>query len=218
MKRKIIGIVLTAIICSCFDFASAARLTEIIQYHFQLSSVYGVKSSSDSKSINTNLWYLLKESEKHLQENMETLLKEESTRRKNLNAYITDWTKLMNALWYWKNRLNNELQNVASKIQYCQNQLTNANQKFITSLNIKNEAAFNQAVNIAKASRKCIWEEQVTQSSTRSLLNLVQNYTTKIEKRHNYLKNNQTLIIRHYDVLKPSLLKELYPISVELEN
>ena len=33
-----------------------------------------------------------------------------------------------------------------------------------------------------------------------------------------YLKNNKELIIKHYDILKPSLLAELYKISVMLEH
>ena len=32
------------------------------------------------------------------------------------------------------------------------------------------------------------------------------------------LKNNKELIIKHYDILKPSLLAELYKISVMLEH
>ena len=88
----------------------------------------------------------------------------------------------------------------------------------LTSLKSKNEVGFNQSINTAKLARKCIGEEQVSQSATKTLLQQVQSYTTKIEKRNNYLKNNQSLIIRHYDILKPSLLKTLYPISVQLES
>lgn len=36
--------------------------------------------------------------------------------------------------------------------------------------------------------------------------------------RITYLKNNKELIIKHYDILKPSLLVELYKISVMLER
>ena len=215
MRRKIVGI-LTAIICLGFGFASASRVSEIIQYHFQLSSIDWVMSSkTDSKNITTDIWYLFSQSEGYLKENMSSLLDNESTRRTNLSNYIVDWSSLLNALGYQKNKLNNALQTSAKKIQ---NQLTSANQRYLTSLKSKNEAVFNQSVNTAKLARKCIWEEQVSQSVTKTLLQQVQTYTTKIEKRNNYLKNNQALILRHYDVLKPSLLKTLYPISVELES
>ena len=219
MRRKIVGILLTAIICLGFGFASASRVSEIIQYHFQLSSIDWVMSSkTDSKNITTDIWYLFSQSESYLKENMSSLLDNESTRRTNLSNYIVDWSSLLNALGYQKNKLNNALQTSAKKIQNCQNQLTSANQRYLTSLKSKNEAVFNQSVNTAKLARKCIWEEQVSQSVTKTLLQQVQTYTTKIEKRNNYLKNNQALILRHYDVLKPSLLKTLYPISVELES
>ena len=218
MRKKILGILLTAIICLGFGFVSASRVSEIIQYHFQLSSIDWVMSKTDGKNITTDIWYLFSQSEEYLNKNIASLLNNESTRRTNLNNYILDWRSLLNALGYQKNRLNNELQKSASKIQQCQNQLTSANQRYVTSLKSKNEVGFNQSINTAKLARKCIWEEQVSQSATKTLLQQVQSYTTKIEKRNNYLKNNQSLIIRHYDILKPSLLKTLYPISVQLES
>jgi uncharacterized protein YaaW (UPF0174 family) len=52
----------------------------------------------------------------------------------------------------------------------------------------------------------------------KTLLAHVQSYLTSVTRRVNYLKNNQSLILKHYDILKPSLLKELYPIAVQLEN
>ena len=218
MRKKILGILLTATICLGFGFASASRVSEIIQYHFQLSSIDWVMSKTDGKNITKDIWYLFSQSEEYLNKNIASLLNNESTRRTNLNNYILDWRSLLNALGYQKNRLNNELQKSASKIQQCQNQLTSANQRYLTSLKSKNEVGFNQSINTAKLARKCIGEEQVSQSATKTLLQQVQSYTTKIEKRNNYLKNNQSLIIRHYDILKPSLLKTLYPISVQLES
>ena len=218
MRKKIIGILFTAIIWLGFGFASASRVSEIIQYHFQLSSINWVAGKTDGKNITTDIWYLLSQSEDYLKQNMSSLLDNESTRRKNLNTYISDWVSLLNALGYQKNKLNNQLQATASKIQQCQNQLTTANQKYVTSIQYKNEMGFKQSINSAKLARKCIWEEQVNQSAIKTLLQQVQNYTTKIEKRNSYLKGNQSLILRHYDVLKPSLLKELYPISIQLES
>lgn len=219
MRKKIIGVLLTAIIWLGFGFVSASRVSEIIQYHFQFSSINWVKSNKiDNKDITTDIRYLLKQCEGYLRTNVTSLLDNESTRRKNLNAYIADWTSLVSALWYQKNKLNIQLQNTATKIQSCQNQLTSANERYIESLKTKNELSFKQSVDKAKLARKCIWEEQVTQSAVRSLLDQVQNYSSKIERRNSYLKSNQSLIIRHYDVLKSSLLKELYPIAVELES
>jgi hypothetical protein len=52
--------------------------------------------------------------------------------------------------------LNNALQTSAKKLQGCQNQLTSANQRYLTSLKSKNEVGFNQSVNTAKLARKCI--------------------------------------------------------------
>ena len=219
MRKKIIGVLLTAIIWLGFGFVSASRVSEIIQYHFQFSSINWVKTTkTDSKNITTDIWYLLKQCESYLTTNVTSLLDNESTRRKNLNSYIADWTSLVSALWYQKNKLNIQLQNTATKIQSCQNQLTSANERYIESLKTKNELSFNRAVDKAKSARKCIWEEQVSQSAIKSLLDQVQNYSSKIERRNSYLKSNQSLIIRHYDVLKSSLLKELYPIAVELES
>ena len=201
------------------SITSASRVSEIIQYHFQYSSINWVKSSkTDTKNITTDIWYLLTQSNNYLKQDIAQLLDKEDTRKTNLNGYIVDWSSLISALGYQKNKLNNDLEKTTTKIQTCQNQLTTANQKYVTSLNSKNEYQFNQAVDNAKKAKRCIWEEQVNQSVEKTLLQQVQEYLTKIEKRHTYLKNNQALIIRHYDILKPSLLRELYSIAVELES
>ena len=51
-----------------------------------------------------------------------------------------------------------------------------------------------------------------------TLITQVKSNQNAISPRITYLKNNKELIIKHYDILKPSLLAELYKISVMLER
>ena len=51
-----------------------------------------------------------------------------------------------------------------------------------------------------------------------TLIVQVKSNQNAITPRITYLKNNKELIIKHYDILKPSLLAELYKISVMLER
>jgi hypothetical protein len=51
-----------------------------------------------------------------------------------------------------------------------------------------------------------------------TLIAQVKSNQNAITPRITYLKNNKELIIKHYDILKPSLLAELYKISVMLER
>lgn len=51
-----------------------------------------------------------------------------------------------------------------------------------------------------------------------TLIAQVKSNQNAITPRIIYLKNNKELIIKHYDILKPSLLAELYKISVMLER
>lgn len=51
-----------------------------------------------------------------------------------------------------------------------------------------------------------------------TLITQVKSNQNAITLRITYLKNNKELIIKHYDILKPSLLAELYKISVMLER
>jgi len=51
-----------------------------------------------------------------------------------------------------------------------------------------------------------------------TLITQVKSNQNAITPRITYLKNNKELIIKHYDILKPSLLAELYKISVMLER
>lgn len=219
MKKQVIGMFAIALF-GTISIASASRVTEIIQYHFQFWTKAGVKyeSTEVAKGDISDLWYVLTQSDYFLKENILNLLSDPSERSSNLTRYLRDGASLTNALWYQKNVLNSELQQTTSKIQLCQNQLTSANQQYTTSLNSKNENWFYQAIDKAKKARSCLWEEQVRQSAVKTLLAQVQNYLTLVQRRTTYLKNNQNLILKHYEILKPSLLKELYPIAVQLEN
>ncbi len=51
-----------------------------------------------------------------------------------------------------------------------------------------------------------------------TLITQVKSNQNAITPKITYLKNNKELIIKHYDILKPSLLAELYKISVMLER
>lgn len=51
-----------------------------------------------------------------------------------------------------------------------------------------------------------------------TLIAQVKSNQNAITPRITYLNNNKELIIKHYDILKPSLLAELYKISVMLER
>ena len=51
-----------------------------------------------------------------------------------------------------------------------------------------------------------------------TLIAQVKSNQNAITPRITYLKNNKELIIKHYDILKPSLLAKLYKISVMLER
>lgn len=55
-------------------------------------------------------------------------------------------------------------------------------------------------------------------SATQNLLSKLQSNQHAIEPRFTYLNTNKDLILKHYDILKPSLLAELYKISVMLEK
>ena len=217
MKKQVIGILAIALLG--FSFTSASRVTEIIQYHFQYWTKMWVEyvSTTNAKWDYSDLWYVLSQSDYFLKENISQLL-DSNERSTNLTRYLRDGTSLTNALWYHKNSLNSELQTIANKIQNCENQLSRANQLYTTSLSSRNENGFNQAVQSAQSARSCLWELQAQQSAVKTLLSQVDTYSTLINRRTTYLKNNQSLILKHYDILKPSLLRELYPIAVQLEN
>ena len=219
MKKQVIGILAIAVF-GCISIASASRVTEIIQYHFQYWTNAGVKyeSNETAKWDNADLWFILSQADNFLKENITKLLSNSEDRSSNFSRYLTDGIWLINALGYQKNSLNNELQSIARKIQLCENQLSTANQQYRSSLDNWNENGFYQAVEKAKKARSCLWEEYVSQNAVKTLLAHVQSYLTSVTRRVNYLKNNQSLILKHYDILKPSLLKELYPIAVQLEN
>lgn len=58
----------------------------------------------------------------------------------------------------------------------------------------------------------------MVERAIQTLIVQVKSNQNAITPRITYLKNNKELIIKHYDILKPSLLAELYKISVMLER
>lgn len=59
-------------------------------------------------------------------------------------------------------------------------------------------------------------EQGVMISANRALKDKAKRLISAIEPRVNYLQKNQSLIITHYDILKPSLLTELHRIAVQI--
>lgn len=198
------------------NIASATKVIEVINDHFQYDRLQS--QNINVKGDYTDLWFVLSQSEDFLNTNITQMLSSSEERSSNLSAYLRDGTSLQSALNYHSNSLTVELQQVENKIQLCKTQLSTANQLYVNSFKTRNENGFNSAVNSAQRARSCLWEQEVRQSALNNLLSQVKSYLSYVSKRTNYLKNNQSLILRHYDILKPSLLKELYPIAVELEQ
>lgn len=59
-------------------------------------------------------------------------------------------------------------------------------------------------------------EQRVLLSANRSLKEKIKRSIAAIEPRVTYLQKNESLIIQHYDILKPSLLAELHRIALQI--
>ena len=80
------------------------------------------------------------------------------------------------------------------------------------------EPLYTQAINQAKKARTCIGEYSVSTSSLTTLNNKISRYRSAIQKRTQYLQQNQNTIIKNYDILNINKLRELQNITSALES
>ena len=174
-------------------------------------------SSADQREKNTDLRFLFAESERFLSQDINLLLGA-SDRETTLENYLIDGENILSSLNYLESGLINEESTITSIRNTCETQLNQANTLYGASINSNDENWFLSSVESAKEARTCIAEQHVNLASIQALRNKRDRYTQIINARVSYLRNNQDLIIRHYDILKPQLLSNLYKISVDLEQ
>lgn len=174
-------------------------------------------SSADQREKNTDLRFLFAESERFLSQDINLLLGA-SDRETTLENYLIDGENILSSLNYLESSLINEESTITSTRNTCEAQLNQANTLYSTSINSNDENWFLSSVESAKEARTCIAEQHVNLASLQALRNKRDRYAQIINARVSYLRNNQDLIIRHYDILKPQLLSNLYKISVDLEQ
>ena len=174
-------------------------------------------SSANQREKNTDLRFLFAESERFLSQDINLLLGA-SDRETTLENYLIDGENILSSLNYLESSLINEESTITSTRNTCEAQLNQANTLYSTSINSNDENWFLSSVESAKEARTCIAEQHVNLASLEALRNKRDRYAQIINARVSYLRNNQDLIIRHYDILKPQLLSNLYKISVDLEQ
>lgn len=174
-------------------------------------------SSANQREKNTDLRFLFAESERFLSQDINLLLGG-SDRETSLENYLIDGENILSSLNYLESGLINEESTITSTRNTCEAQLNQANTLYSTSINSNDENWFLSSVESAKEARTCIAEQHVNLASLQALRNKRDRYAQIINARVSYLRNNQDLMIRHYDILKPQLLSNLYKISVDLEQ
>lgn len=174
-------------------------------------------SSTDQRKKNTDLRFLFAESERFLSQDINLLLGA-SDRETTLENYLIDGENIVSSLNYLESSLINEESTITSTRNTCEAQLNQANTLYSSSINSNDENWFLSSVESAKEARTCIAEQHVNLASLQALRNKRDRYAQIMNARVSYLRNNQDLIIRHYDILKPQLLSNLYKISVDLEQ
>ena len=174
-------------------------------------------SSAAQREKNIDLRFLFAESERFLNQDINLLLGA-SDRETILENYLIDGENILSSLNYLESGLINEESTITSTRNTSETQLNQANTLYSTSINSNDENWFLSSVESAKEARTCIAEQHVNLASLQALRNKRDRYAQIINARVSYLRNNQDLIIRHYDILKPQLLSNLYKISVDLEQ
>ena len=220
MKKK--GMLILLLLCFLFVRQGVfAGLGNILNLHLQYGGLKVSQKVSFSGNVQRNfsddLWFVFSQSDIFLQTNIPLLLEVEP-RSEKLISYLRDGNLLLQALNYHYSYIESELQTLESNFHTCEADLETANQNFSMSIANNNESWFYHAIEEAKKARSCMGEQGVMISANHFLKERIKRFISAIEPRVSYLQKNQELIIMHYDILKPTLLEELYHISLELEQ
>ena len=220
MKLQKIGISMFLVLILWTWTFSFWSFISLMEEHFSLArgnQSPTTFSSTNQREKNTDLRFLFAESERFLSQDINLLLGG-SDRETTLENYLIDGENILSSLNYLESSLINEESTITSTRNTCEAQLNQANTLYSTSINSNDENWFLSSVESAKEARTCIAEQHVNLASLQALRNKRDRYAQIINARVSYLRNNQDLIIRHYDILKPQLLSNLYKISVDLEQ
>lgn len=199
-----------------WTFSAFASLEPIIQTHLLYLSPQWFFQSSNTWGKQT-IWNSFQDSKHFISTDLSTLLSSPKTRESRLVTYLSMGENILNSLGYQQHLLTLSLQNHDNKLAQCTADLNHANQIFTNSFETNDESLFTQAVQQAQEANSCIGRENTFRHATLFLQKKVQALQKVISLRQAYLEKNKTLIIHHYDILKPSLLSELYNISLSLE-
>lgn len=166
---------------------------------------------------NTDIWFILQESEDFIKTDLTQLLKTDN-RSSILNDYIADGENLIQGLNYHYNQNATELQMSKSVLNTCKVQLSSANNNYNSALVHNNEILYNNAIVQAKQARSCIGEQSVSISSLQNLNRRIDRYRLAVNKRTSYLQNNRNTIINNYELLDSKKLSELQSITSILNS
>lgn len=195
----------------------SAGFLEVIENHYALAlGTPSVNHSRSKANQSQDIWFLFQQSEDFLQTDLPKLL-QSGERGKYLQNYLLDANMLLQGLRFQNNQLVQEIARINTLKSQCENALSQANTQYSEAFKANDELRFLTAVEKGKKARSCIAEYMVDTSALQALHEKAVHYTTLISRRAQYLTQNQNLIIQHYEVLKPQLLRQLQTIATDLQ-
>lgn len=135
-----------------------------------------------------------------------------------MREYLSYGASLLSVLERENNLINLQHQTLLADYQQCEKQLTRINADLEQAMNTNDGKLFAQAVELARDSRVCMGELQVLTRANRNLDIKLRRYISLIGMKNSYLERNRDQLINYYEILEPSLLKELYALAQQLEQ
>lgn len=164
------------------------------------------------------IWDLFQSSDTFVKQDLKPLLSNKISRDQDFASYLWYGANLANALEREQSNLDLEYGNLSRENSSCQQQLNGINSNLEKSLKNNDARLFTSTVETAREARICLAELKVLMSTNRNLHIKSERYLRVIALKNDYLSKNKNLILNHYELLEPKLLKELYSIAQTLES
>lgn len=131
-------------------------------------------------------------------------------KEKYLNDYLNNIAETLHIANQKIDELDTKISEFDSKMQVCLTQKESSDSDFFYSLEINDDLRMQDAVKSSIENWKCIWENRVEVNYRKVLLSTTSYYNTLLQKKYNYIFPKKDIIITHFDLMKDSLLEELF--------
>lgn len=127
-----------------------------------------------------------------------------------LDKYLNDIYQILYTSNLSISALNSQISIYSVKMETYAAQKKDSDQNFFYSLETTDDTQMRNAVQKSVENERQIWENRVQVNARKTLSNIIAYYNKLLQKKYDYIYPKKSLIVKNFDLMKDSLLEELF--------